>query len=125
MNPMKRIARRLFLVLIMLWLPLQGAFAIVVPPCAHEENTNNKFNSVDIPIVGEQLHTNHNEKLMSSNMVSSQECEVNALCHISCSTFITLALSNEIPTNYISYNSVITAKPVSFIPEQLQRPPLI
>ncbi|MBX3630650.1 MAG: hypothetical protein KF908_12245 [Nitrosomonas sp.] len=125
MNQMKRIARRLFLVLIMLWLPLQGAFAGVVPPCAHEEDTNNKFNFVDIPIVDERLHTNHNKQPMSSHMASSQECEVNALCHISCSTFIALAFSNEIPTNNISYNIAIIAKPVSFIPEQLQRPPLV
>lgn len=122
---MKRIVHRIFLILIMLWLPLQGAFAVVVPPCAHEENTNNKLNSVDTPIIDDHLHIVHHEQSVSSNMASNQECEANTLCHVSCSTFITTALSNVTPPICTSYNTAIRSKSVSFISEQLQRPPLV
>ncbi|SFL37449.1 hypothetical protein SAMN05216302_10716 [Nitrosomonas aestuarii] len=118
------LVHRLFLVLIMLWLPLQGAFAAGVPLCVHEENAGNKFNPDAILIIEDHLHAIHHEQSMDSSITSIQECEVNTLCHASCSTVITSVLSTTIRFDSLSYTISLIIKPISFIPEQLQRPPL-
>lgn len=119
---MSQNANRLLLVLIMLWLPLQGAFAFTELPCIHEENTVNKINTVDIPITDDHQHTLHFKE--TSNTASGQECEVDTLCHVSCSSYIPTILSDPSSPNCISCNFAITAQSDSFIPEQFQRPPL-
>lgn len=116
---------RFFLVLIMLWLPLQGVFAAGVPLCVHEENAGNKLNPDAIFIIEDHLHAIiHHEQSMDSSIISNQECEVNTLCHASCSTVITSVLSTTIRFDRLPYTISLITKPISFIPEQLQRPPL-
>jgi hypothetical protein len=120
---MKLIERRFILVLIMLWLPLQGAFAAAMPLCTHEENTGNTLNVVVIPIIDDHLHTIRHEQPMDDNITFNLH-EVNTLCHASCSTMIPPALSTAIPTGSSSYTVSLVSNSTSFIPEQFQRPPL-
>jgi len=120
---MKLIVRRFFLILIMLWLPLQGVFAAGVPLWTHERNTGT-MNVDVISVIDDHLHTIRREQTMDHNMTFNQECEVNTLCHVSCSTFISPALSTAIPSDSSSYTVLFISKSTSFIPEQLQRPPL-
>jgi len=120
----KLLVHRLFLVLIMLWLPVQGTFSAGIPLCLHEENADNKLNTDVIIIINDHLRTIHHEQPMDSSVISNQECEANALCQASFSTVIISALSAVIPSDSFSYAISLIAKPISFIPEQPQRPPL-
>ena len=115
---MKLLVHRLFLVLIMLWLPVQGTFSAGIPLCLHEENADNKLNTDVIIIINDHLRTIHHEQPMDSSVISNQECQA------SFSTVIISALSAVIPSDSFSYAISLIAKPISFIPEQPQRPPL-
>ena len=77
-----------------------------------------------IIIINDHLRTIHHEQPMDSSVISNQECEANALCQASFSTVIISALSAVIPSDSFSYAISLIAKPISFIPEQPQRPPL-
>lgn len=109
--------------LIMLWLPLQGALAAAVPMCAHEENAST-LNTDIIIVIDDHLHTIHHEQPINNKMTSNQECEASTICHASCSTVITSAHPTAIPSNSSSYTVSLISNSTSFIPEQLQRPPL-
>lgn len=122
-NERAAIVRRYFLILIMLWLPLQGVLAAAVPLCTHEENAGT-LNADVVSVIDDHLHTIGHEQPMNNNMTSSQECETNTLCHASCSTVITSARSTAIPSNSSSYTVSLISNSISFIPEQPQRPPL-
>ncbi len=115
--------RRFILILIMLWLPLQGVFAAAVPLCTHEEIAGT-MNADVISAIDDHLLPIHHEQPMDNNMTSNQECEVNTLCHASCSTVITTACSTAILSGSSSYTVTFTHKPASHIPEQPQHPPL-
>ncbi|SOD22842.1 hypothetical protein [Nitrosomonas ureae] len=121
---MKLLVHRLFLILIMLWLPVQGTLSAGVPLCLHEENAGSEWNPDVILTINDHLITIHHEQPMDSSMISNQECEANALCQASFSTVITSAFSAAIPSDSFSYAISLITKPISFIPEQPQRPPL-
>ncbi len=117
--------RRLFLVLVMLGLPLQSAFPVELLPCVHEDNTGNTFNYGASPIIVDDYpQTIHIEPSMDRNISSNQECGANTLCHVSCSTFIASEISQVPFTNCIHFDFIFVFKSVTFITEQLQRPPL-
>ncbi len=116
------IVRRYFLILIMLWLPLQGTLAAAVSLCTHKENASKNIDI--ITVIDDHLYTIGHEEQKNNKMTSNQECETNTLCHASCSTVITSAHSTTIPSNSSSYTISLISNSISFIPEQLQRPPL-
>ncbi len=120
---MKLIVRRFILILIMFWLPLQGALAAAVQHCTHEENAGT-LNADVISVIDDHLHTIGHEQPIDNKMTSNQECEANTICHASCSTVIISAHPTAIPSNSSSYTVSLTSNSISFIPEQLQRPPL-
>jgi len=122
---MKRFAHRLFLVLIMLWLPLQGTLAIAIQPCTHEENIDNILNSDNITVINDQQYTIDQKEIISSNTMSDQGCMVDVLCHINCSTCIPSTRLDAPTSNHNSNILAITAKLILFIPEQFERPPLV
>lgn len=95
-----------------------------VPLCLHEENAGSEWNPDVILTINDHLITIHHEQPMDSSMISNQECEANALCQASFSTVITSAFSAAIPSDSFSYAISLITKPISFIPEQPQRPPL-
>lgn len=119
----KRKKEKLFLVLSTLWLSLQGALAFVKLPCIHEENTINKINPFDISIANGHQYMPYPEVTTSNNATSNQECEIDTLCHVSCSTYISTKLSNASLLNCISYNFIIISQLDSFTSEQFQRLP--
>ncbi len=107
----------------MLWLPLQGTFVSATPLCTHEENTHNKLNSNVILIVDVLFNTIHHEQSIDNSLSSNQGCEVNTFCHASCSVVIVSARSTAISIDSLSLTISPISQPISFIPEQLQRPP--
>ncbi|MCH9638489.1 MAG: hypothetical protein K0U40_03240 [Betaproteobacteria bacterium] len=116
--------RSLFLILIILWIPLQGAFAAAVPQCSHEENAARNLNSTATPTSDTHLQITSPEQPMDHNMTSNPECEVNTMCHTSCSTIMISVSTTATPSGITSYTISLISKSSSFIPEQLQRPPL-
>ena len=111
------------MVLSMLWLSLQGALAFVKLPRIHKENTTNKINPFDISIANGHQYMSYPEVTTSNNAISNQECEIDTLCHVSCSTYISTKLSNAFFLNCIFYNFIIVSQLDSFTSEQFQRLP--
>lgn len=117
--------RRLFLVLVILWLPIQSAFPAELLSCVHEKNIVNTFNYSAISItVDDHFHAIHIEPSVDSNMSTNQDCDANILCHVTCNNYITAEISQAPLTKCILFNYIILLNPISFIPEQFQRPPL-
>jgi len=113
------------LVLIMLWLPLQGATAVSILMCAHEK-TAGVINNDVIPAIDNHPHTVRHEQPIDSSMIYSQEeCGVNTLCHTSCGAVVASIFPATIFfDSFSSYTVSLVSSFTSFYPEQLQRPPL-
>jgi len=116
--------RSIFLILIILWIPLQGAFAAALPLCSHEKNTTHNLNSTATIIIDAHHQITFPEQPIDHHMTSDPECEINTLCHASCSTVMISVRSTATPSHIASYTVSLISKSSSFIPEQLQRPPL-
>jgi hypothetical protein len=144
MSPVKR----LVLVSIMLWLPLQGAVAASMSLCAKEKDimraepdaqaasntvmlpcTQAKDTTAqsDLPAITdiEQHHTvsHDSNQGATGEITTSLPCE-SAPCHSSCGATIPSASSTTILTGGDSYAVLFNTRFTSLVPEQLQRPPL-
>jgi len=102
----KFFTRRFLLILMMLWLPVQGVVAASTPHCAHQSNAD----------------MDHQQP-MDGNMTANQGCEVNTLCHASCGTLISTAYSTSILVSNSSAHQSRNVNTVSFIPDLPQHPP--
>jgi hypothetical protein len=120
---MKYCARKFLLILLILWLPIQGVVAAFTPHCAHQSNADHELNgSIDL-ITDDYLHNVDHQQPMNNYMASDQACEANTLCHASCSTLITATHSTNIPISDSSIHELLNANTVSFIPDLPQHPP--
>ena len=140
--------QRIIWILIMLWLPLQSTTAAVISLCAKEKeretikqailasgnvtilscaqekhSSDNNNNGRSTATVADQHHA-HKPLIQRSSieMTSNLQCN-DVLCQIS---YTTLVLSNSDSINFSSstYISSFVSGFISFIPEQLQRPPI-
>lgn len=118
--------RKLLLVLIMLWLPLQGAIAAIMPLCVQAKQMGA---SLDIPAVtapcdlhddGEEVSTTHNA---SDNTTSNLPCE-SLPCYASFSTLLPATYASLISTGGSSYAIAFDSRFTSAILQQPQHPPL-
>jgi len=122
--------RKFLLVLIMLWLPLQGTLAAAIPQrCMHENNVGILS---DVPALSPSTQTACHE--MNGTMVmdadqnaaSSMPCDNCAPCHAAgCNAPIPSAFSTAIPDSNSSYAVSLNTRITRFVPEQPQRPPLV
>lgn len=145
MSPVKR----LILVSIMLWLPLQGVLAASMSLCAKEKDiisgkpdTQAASNTGILPcaemrdataqsdvsaIPGtEEHHAIRHDSVqgLADEITTSSQCE-GVPCHASCgATIPSFFSSTTILTGGDSYTVLFRAHFTSLVPEQLQRPPL-
>jgi hypothetical protein len=118
--------RKLLLVSIMLWLPLQGAIAAIMPLCVQAKQMGA---SLDIPAVtapcdlhddSEEASTTHSAP---DNMTSNLPCE-SLPCYASFSTLLPAAYASLTSTGGSSYAAAFESRFTSAIPQQPQHPPL-
>jgi hypothetical protein len=124
-NEMKFFARRFLLVLMMLWLPVQGVVAAFTPHCEHQSITGYELNTNINLTADNYLHNVGHQQPMDGRMASDQPCEVNTLCHASCSTLISAANSTNIPGSNSSVHQSRNLNTASFIPDLPQHPPRV
>lgn len=144
---MMPVYRRIILILIMLWLPLQSTTAAVISlcakekerelikqttlasggnattlPCAQEKHSSSKSGN-SIATSADQHHT-HKPLIQYSpdEMTSNLQCN-DVLCQIN---YNTLVLSISVPVTFSSsaFTPSFASGFISFVPEQLQRPPI-
>jgi len=117
--------RRFLLILMMLWLPLQGGLAVATQLCMHEKDSVAKLSTTTPSITDNNLQNIHHESPMNDNMASNLWCDGSTICHASCSvTMLPSALSSTTYIDSFSYIVSLNFNATSFVPEQLQRPPL-
>lgn len=144
--------RRLLLVLIMLWLPLQGAMAASmslctkeqdsskletsVPisagtlPCALEKDSSARSDRSDVPAadhIENQHHNGNHEQAMqgvTDEVTSNLQCNEGP-CHASCGAPIPSVASGASFIDSSAYTLSFIPRFTSLVPEQLQRPPLV
>lgn len=121
--------RNILLVLLMLWLPLQGALAAVMPLCAHEKNAGALLDTPVTATSNDQRHDACHDQSMNgatdNNAASSLPCDNCAPCHSCCNAPIPSAFSTAIPGGDSSYAASLNSRFTQFVPEQPQRPPLV
>lgn len=141
--------RRIILILIMLWLPLQSTTAAVISlcakekerelikqttlvfsggnatttlPCAQEKHSSDKSGN-SIATAADQHHA-HKPLILNSpdEMTSNLQCN-DVLCQIN---YTTLVLTTGVPITFSSSAFIpsFTSGFISFVPEQLRRPPI-
>ena len=114
---------RLLLILIMLWLPTMDAVSAFSPHCAYQSVAGHGLNANISSITNNGLHDVDHQLSIGSRMASDQPCEVNLLCHASCSTQISVTHSTYIPANNASVHQPGNINATSFIPDLPQHPP--
>ncbi|MDQ3185727.1 MAG: hypothetical protein M3Q16_04560 [Pseudomonadota bacterium] len=118
--------RKLVLVLIMLWLPLQGAIAAIMPLCVQAKEIGA---SLDIPAVTAacDLHHDGNDKSAMSSAPDDSTftlpCE-SVHCFTSFSTLLPSAYAAPLLVGNSSYAISFNSRFTSPILQQPQRPPL-
>ena len=140
--------RRLLLVLIMLWLPLQGAMAASMSLCAKEKDSVKLDTSVPtnagtlpcvqekttltapdkpIPTAADQHHNGNHEQSMQGapdEVTSNLQCN-GGPCQASCTAPLPSVTSAAIFNGSSAYTPSFTSRFTSLVPEQLHRPPLV
>ena len=140
--------RRLLLVLIMLWLPLQGALAASMSLCAKENDSVKLDASVPdnagmlpcvqekttltapdkpLAVAADQHHEgNHKQSIQGAADEVSFNLQCNGgPCQSSCSAPIPSAASAAIFDDSSVYTPSFTSRFTSLVSAQLQRPPLV
>jgi hypothetical protein len=120
--------RKLILILIMSWLPLQGAIAAVMPLCVQAKQLGA---SLDIPAATSACDLHHddddsstvNSGSASPDMTLNLPCE-SVPCFTSFSAMLPSANSTQIFIGGASYAASFNSRFTSAIPQQPQHPPL-
>lgn len=113
------------LILIMLWLPIAGAVSAFSPHCTHQNDAGHGLNDSIRSITNNGLHNMAHQQLMDDRMATNQPCEVNTLCHASCSTLVSTAHSTYNSVNNSSVRQSVDISAASFIPDLPQHPPRV
>ncbi|GKS68355.1 hypothetical protein W03_03590 [Nitrosomonas sp. PY1] len=109
----------------MLWLPVQGTAAAVLLVCAEEERLNDRHDK-KLAIISDDHHAACHKQAIENpidHVLASVACD-DTSCDAYNSTPIALNYPVSTPNNKIPAVFVLNYSFVSFIPEQLQRPPL-
>ena len=119
--------RKLLLVLIMLWLPLQGVLAAVVPLCLHENNAATlALADASASSAQAACHEMHGAMDVDQNTTASNlPCDNCAPCHAGCNAPIPSIAATIIPDSTSSYATSLNTRITLFVPAQPQRPPLV
>jgi hypothetical protein len=99
------------------------AVSAISPHCTYQSVAEHGLNTNISPTTNNNLHNVDHLRLMDGRMASAQPCEVNTLCHASCSTLISTAHSTYIPVNISSVHQPRSNNVASFIPDLPQHPP--
>lgn len=115
---MRLLTRKLLLICLMLWLPLQGYAATVMPFCAHSKHDQHASHQMSLQAHDDQsAHDQHHG-------TSNAPCDNCSLCHL-CSA---MALPLFAEQAKIKPDTLFSIPPQAafspFFPEQPQRPPL-
>lgn len=122
--------RRLLAVLLMLWLPIQTASAVIMPFCKHALRSHGGLlvQQVDAhaPTVDAERCAAHAGDQQSStaahgNLASCDQCE---LCHLACAGFLA---SSVAPLAAPAMSAAVASEPAPFhsvTPSLQQRPPM-
>ena len=122
---MQHVTRKLLLICLMLWLPLQGYAATVMPFCAHGQHDQQASHQMHQqmqanPQTNQDAHAGHDQHHGSSNT----PCDNCSLCHL-CSAMAlpSFAAQHPIkPDNFFAVPYQTAFSPIFL--EQPQRPPL-
>jgi hypothetical protein len=108
----------------MFWLPIEGVAATFASHCAHQSNAGHELNaSINLITDNNLQHNVDHKQPMDNHMASNQLCEVNTLCHASCSMLIAAEHSTNIPISDHSVHESLNTNTASFIPDLPQHPP--
>lgn len=114
--------RRLLVVLLMLWLPIQTASAVIMPFCAHALGA--QVPQLESATSAEAHCALHDALDGSSALHDDANCDQCALCHLACAGFMPVSL---VPTGSAAASSVATGRLLhlhSVIPDLDVRPPI-
>jgi hypothetical protein len=120
--------QKFLLVLIMLWLPLQGAIAAIMPLCVQAKQLGT---SLDVSAVTAACDLHHdddesstvNNGSASPDMTFNLPCE-SVPCFTSFSAMLPSANATQIFIDGASYAASFNSRFTSVIPQQPQHPPL-
>lgn len=115
------------LLFFMLWLPMQGAAAAVLSVCAEKKSLNNHHDK-KLAITNDDHHHHaacHKQETepLIDHVLSSVACD-DTTCDAYSNTPIVANHVASMPANKIPVVFALKSGLISFIPEQLQRPPL-
>lgn len=116
------------LLFFMLWLPIQGAAAAVLSVCAEEKNLNSHHDKkLAITNTNDDHHHADCHKQATEypidHVLASIACD-DTSCDAYSNTPIVPNYAASMPANKTSAVFALNSGLISFIPEQLQRPPL-
>jgi hypothetical protein len=108
--------RSLAMVLLLIWLPLQGVAAAVMPFCDHQQ----------APVGSGDHHTDHHLAGHGplDHSAASGTCDDCGVCHLACAP--TVPSQATLPAVFLSAQRAAfeCGAPPAFIPDLPQRPPL-
>jgi len=123
------LVRRVTLVLLMLWLPLQGVVAVAMPFCPH---------SLGLPGIASQPQAGHEHHAHGTRSSaadshsdhdpappehSNSSCNGCGVCHLACAPAVPVATSLAFASVDSIYSPLYSTLVRLFIPEQPQPPP--
>jgi hypothetical protein len=121
-----RIWRGLVLVVVMLWLPMQGFAAVAMPFCMHALG-----DSGGVQMNGAHHHQHHNHHGPSPGDTHHDQstptgllCNECGACHLACAPVAPCVTVSLVAPGGHAFGFLPPASPSLFIPEQLERPPL-
>ena len=118
---MQHLTRKLLLICLMLWLPLQGYAATMMPFCARGQHDQQAAHQMQQQAQGKHdAHAGHDQHHGSSNT----PCDNCSLCHL-CSAMALPSFADQLhikPDQYFAVPSQAAYSPIFL--EQPQRPPL-
>lgn len=109
----------------MLWLPVQGAAAAVLSVCLQEKSITSQPDQATISIDSHHHDDCHKQTAdnTTDHLLASLPCD-DASCDAYSTTPIVSDYAATMLTNNTSDVSTLNSGFISFVPEQLQRPPL-
>jgi hypothetical protein len=107
--------RSLALLLLLIWLPLQGVAAIAMPFCGHQQ----------VPAGAAGGHDgDHHEHASADHAVPPGNCDDCGVCQLACAPAMPSQSSLPAMSAATQRATFVRGMPPPFVPDPLQRPPL-
>jgi ABC-type nickel/cobalt efflux system permease component RcnA len=110
--------RSIVLILLMLWLPLQGVAAAVMPFCKHQAG------AAAHQAADQHVHHGHHHGDEPDTASQSFACDDCGTCHLACTPGVPVSATTLGLPRKAELAAFDPSPPIRHIPEQPKRPPL-